>query len=41
LRSRGVRLIDETPVAVAGLDARIAFCQGPDGERIELLQSDV
>jgi lactoylglutathione lyase len=38
LRSRGVRLIDETPTAVPALSARIAFCQGPDGERIELFQ---
>jgi lactoylglutathione lyase len=41
LRARGVTLIDTTPIAVLGLGARIAFCQGPDGERIELLQSDV
>jgi lactoylglutathione lyase len=38
LRARGVHLIDATPIAVAGLGARIAFCQGPDGERIELFQ---
>jgi lactoylglutathione lyase len=38
LRARGVRLIDETPTAVPALSARIAFCQGPDGERIELFQ---
>jgi lactoylglutathione lyase len=41
LRARGVTLIDTTAIAVPGLGARIAFCQGPDGERIELLQSDV
>jgi lactoylglutathione lyase len=40
LRTRGVTLIDAMPIAVAGLGARIAFCQGPDGERIELFQYD-
>src|SRR5438105_4666102 len=38
LRARGVSLIDQAPVAVPGLKARIVFCQGPDGERIELFQ---
>ena len=41
LRARGVSLIDRAPMRVPGLGARIAFCRGPDGERIELIQSDV
>ena len=40
LRARGVTLLDHKPVRVPGIGARILFCQGPDGERIELLQYD-
>jgi len=40
LRANGVTLLDEAPVRVPGLGARILFCQGPDGERIELLEYD-
>jgi catechol 2,3-dioxygenase-like lactoylglutathione lyase family enzyme len=38
LRQCGVRLIDPAPVPVPGLGARILFCLGPDGERLELLE---
>jgi lactoylglutathione lyase len=38
LRARGVTLLDKAPVNVPALGARILFCQGPDGERIELLE---
>jgi len=38
LRRHGVRLPDEAPVAVPELHARIRFCLGPDGERIELFE---
>jgi catechol 2,3-dioxygenase-like lactoylglutathione lyase family enzyme len=38
LRERGVRLLDEAPVEVPALGARILFCLGPDGERIELFE---
>jgi lactoylglutathione lyase len=38
LRESGVRLLDEAPVGVAALGARILFCLGPDGERIELFE---
>ena len=38
LRQRGVVLLDAEPVEVAELQARIAFCLGPDGERIELVE---
>jgi catechol 2,3-dioxygenase-like lactoylglutathione lyase family enzyme len=38
LRARGVRLLDQTPIPVPALNARIAFCLGPDGERIELFE---
>jgi|SRR5262252_8401701 len=37
LRQHGVRLLDEAPIEVPALGARILFCLGPDGERIELL----
>jgi lactoylglutathione lyase len=40
LRERGVPLLDEAPIAVPALGARILFCVGPDGERIELLEYD-
>ena len=38
LRDRGVRLLDEAPIEVPALGARILFCLGPDGERIELFE---
>jgi catechol 2,3-dioxygenase-like lactoylglutathione lyase family enzyme len=38
LRERGVRLLDEAPIEVPTLGARILFCLGPDGERIELFE---
>jgi catechol 2,3-dioxygenase-like lactoylglutathione lyase family enzyme len=38
LRERGIRLLDEAPVDVPPLGARILFCLGPDGERIELFE---
>jgi len=37
LRAHGVTLLDEVPVSVPELNARILFCTGPDGERIELI----
>ena len=37
LRERDVPLLDEAPIHVPALGARILFCLGPDGERIELL----
>ena len=38
LRQHGVRLLDEAPIEVPALGARILFCLGPDGERIELFE---
>lgn len=38
VRERGVTLLDSSPIAVAAIGARIAFCAGPDGERIELFE---
>jgi catechol 2,3-dioxygenase-like lactoylglutathione lyase family enzyme len=38
LRTMGVTLLDEAPFDVADLPARILFCAGPDGERIELIE---
>jgi lactoylglutathione lyase len=38
LRQHGVRLLDEAPVEVPQLKARILFCEGPDRERIELFE---
>ena len=38
LRASGVPLLDEAPVEVPALGARILFCLGPDGERIELFE---
>jgi catechol 2,3-dioxygenase-like lactoylglutathione lyase family enzyme len=38
LRENGVTLLDEAPIAVPELGARIVFCLGPDGERIELFE---
>jgi lactoylglutathione lyase len=40
LRQHEVRLVDNAPVPVAELNARIFFCLGPDGERIELIAPD-
>jgi lactoylglutathione lyase len=40
LRARGVTLLDAAPIEVPALRARILFCQGPDDERIELLEYD-
>lgn len=37
LRRLGVPLLDEAPVRVFN-GSRIAFCQGPDGELIELIE---
>ncbi len=33
-----VMLVDRSPSDVPGLNARILFCLGPDGERIELFE---
>jgi lactoylglutathione lyase len=41
LRERGVVLLDSAPVDVPPLGARIVFCLGPDGERIELVEQYV
>jgi lactoylglutathione lyase len=41
LRQRGVTLVDQAPIAVPELHARILFCLGPDAERIELVEYDV
>jgi catechol 2,3-dioxygenase-like lactoylglutathione lyase family enzyme len=38
LRELGVRVLDAAPVDVPQLGARILFCLGPDGERIELFE---
>ena len=38
LRAASVRLLDEAPLAVPQIDARIAFVLGPDGERVELIE---
>jgi catechol 2,3-dioxygenase-like lactoylglutathione lyase family enzyme len=38
LRSFGVHLLDEVPVEVPALGARILFCLGPDDERVELFE---
>jgi catechol 2,3-dioxygenase-like lactoylglutathione lyase family enzyme len=38
LRERGVTLLDQAPIPVPDLHARIFFCLGPDAERIELLE---
>jgi lactoylglutathione lyase len=38
LRTRGVTVLDLQPVPVPQLQARIAFCLGPDAERIELVE---
>jgi hypothetical protein len=38
LRELGVTLVDAQPLVVPQLNARILFCLGPDGERIELFE---
>jgi catechol 2,3-dioxygenase-like lactoylglutathione lyase family enzyme len=38
LRDLDVELLDEAPIDVPELGARILFCLGPDGERIELIE---
>jgi len=38
LRKAQVLLLDDVPLAVPELQARILFCLGPDGERIELIE---
>src|SRR5207244_9345081 len=38
LVERGVTLLDQSPVPVAALGARILFCLGPAGERRELFE---
>lgn len=38
LRVRGVELLDAEPLWVGSLGAKIGFCRGPDGERIELIE---
>ena len=38
LREHSVQLLDEAPVDVPAIGARILFCLGPDGERIELFE---
>ncbi|MGI9145076.1 MAG: VOC family protein [Chloroflexota bacterium] len=38
LHERGVRMLDEAPISLPALGARILFCLGPDAERIELLE---
>jgi len=39
LVQQAVTLLDPAPVPVPALNARILFCEGPDGERIELLEA--
>jgi catechol 2,3-dioxygenase-like lactoylglutathione lyase family enzyme len=39
LREHNVPLMDEVPIDVPALSARILFCLGPDGERIELFET--
>ena len=38
LKAQGIKVLDEAPIDVRELSARIAFCEGPDGERIELIE---
>jgi glyoxylase I family protein len=38
LRSASVHMLDNAPIVVPELPARIQFCVGPDGERIELIE---
>jgi hypothetical protein len=39
LRGLGVQLLDQEPIDVPEIGARILFCLGPDGERIELFDA--
>lgn len=39
LRAARVRLLDEAPVPIY-TGGRIAFCEGPDGELIELIEAE-
>jgi methylmalonyl-CoA/ethylmalonyl-CoA epimerase len=41
LRALKVELLDGEPIVVPDLGARIAFCLGPDAERIELIERRV
>jgi lactoylglutathione lyase len=41
LRQHGVTLLDPAPLPVPRLSARILFCEGPDRERIELLEVSI
>ena len=38
LRDAQVELLDDAPIDVPEIGARILFCLGPDGERIELIE---
>jgi lactoylglutathione lyase len=38
VKSSGIRLLDASPISVPDISARIAFCLGPDAERIEFIQ---
>jgi catechol 2,3-dioxygenase-like lactoylglutathione lyase family enzyme len=38
MRAHGVQVLDEEAIEVPEINARIAFCTGPDGERIELIE---
>jgi lactoylglutathione lyase len=38
LRQQDIRVLDEAPIDVPSLGARILFCLGPDNERIELIE---
>lgn len=40
LRTHGVKLLNEEPVHIPALGARIAFFHGPDGEKLELFAQD-
>jgi catechol 2,3-dioxygenase-like lactoylglutathione lyase family enzyme len=38
LRAAHVRLLDDAPLDVPAISARIVFVLGPDGERVELIE---
>ena len=40
LRQQGVELIHQQPLSLDKLDSRIAFFWGPDGEKLELFESE-
>jgi lactoylglutathione lyase len=40
LRGHGVKLLNEEPVVLGALGARVAFFHGPDGEKLELFAKD-